>query len=73
MRVERYECDVCKRASNGDTASWWFVATKTFEESPPYVVAAPLKDVANTDPGAHACGMECALKLVAQAMRELPR
>jgi hypothetical protein len=68
-QVTRYECDECKRPSNGDVADWYAVR-------PPGTVRSV--EIARLTAGGwesgwwHACGQECAMKLTARGMRELP-
>lgn len=66
MFIQRYECDVCKRASNGDMATWFaiFYAGEHIQ----------IERLVEYDPvDKHACGEEHALSLVAEMMRGLPR
>jgi hypothetical protein len=67
MKIERYQCDKCNRTSNGDIGDWLAVRTV----SDVMVNVRRLCDVCSD--WKHACGEACAMSLVAEAMRGLPK
>ena len=72
MRVERYECDVCSKKSNGSKDGWFAVVVMV--RGIPSVEVCRLKAL-NGEPTVkwkHACGESCMLQMVADAMRNLP-
>lgn len=68
MKYERYECDRCHKSSNGDIGDWFTVRCQ--DDGAIEVFRLERFALAR---GKDACGEACAMSLVAEAMRGLPR
>lgn len=67
MKTERWECDGCHAISNGDIGDWYVVQ---LNQSVIEVMRLRTTNIGN---GNHVCGLSCAMSLVAEAMRGLPK
>lgn len=68
MKIERWECDRCHGMSNGDILDWF-----TVHPVRSGIVEIGRLRVTSVGDGRHACGEVCALSLVAEELRGLPK
>ena len=72
MKVTRYQCDKCGKASNGDgLQGWWAVITEIAPDNEERVCIERLADDSSLTQWLHCCGMECAVSVVSEQMAAL--
>ena len=69
MHVSKFVCDKCSRFANGDKGDWYALRV---DASGRNVLIHRLEDTFTTG-WIHVCGEQCAMSVVGDMMRGLPR